>query len=116
MIADDTAAREILEEDRQAEVILKEFAKGDSVPRHEDAAANQYAIRNMMSSGCILTRASAVKGHKQKVVETTQKKKNFPRHALPLFNDPVSSPVIPKYLERAPINLPKHSLPGMAKV
>jgi hypothetical protein len=36
MVADDTAARVILEEDRQAEAILKEFTKGNYVPRLED--------------------------------------------------------------------------------
>jgi hypothetical protein len=33
MVADDTATRKILEEDRQAEAILKEFTKGNPVPR-----------------------------------------------------------------------------------
>jgi hypothetical protein len=51
MVADDTVARAIFEEDRQAEAILKEFAKGNSVPRLEYSAANQRAIRNMMSPG-----------------------------------------------------------------
>jgi hypothetical protein len=44
MIADDTAAREILEEDRQAEAILKEFTKGNSVPHREVSVAKQLGI------------------------------------------------------------------------
>jgi hypothetical protein len=66
-----------------------------------------------MSPGHRVTRASAVKGKKQKVVETTRKKNTFPRHALPMFNDPVSSPVLPKYFERASLNLPGNDFPGM---
>jgi hypothetical protein len=71
MIADDPAARAILEEDRQAEAILKEFVKGNYVPRREDSAANPHAIRNMMSPGRRITRDSAIKGQKQKLVVTT---------------------------------------------
>jgi hypothetical protein len=33
-----------------------------------------------------------------------------------MFNNLVLSPVLPKYLERASINLPEHALPGMAIV
>jgi hypothetical protein len=34
-----------------------------------------------------------------------KKKKNAPGHALPMFNDPVSSPVLPKYLAPQSTNL-----------
>jgi hypothetical protein len=63
MVVDDTVAREILEEDRQTEAMLKEFAKGNYVPHLQDSAANQRAIKNMMSSGRSVNRASAVKGN-----------------------------------------------------
>jgi hypothetical protein len=49
-------------------------------------------------------------------METTRKKKNFRRHALSMFNNHILSPVLPKFLERASINLPEHVLPGMAIV
>jgi hypothetical protein len=48
MIADNTAAMVILEEDRQAEEILKEFTKGTSVLR-ADPSADLFSIKNMMS-------------------------------------------------------------------
>jgi hypothetical protein len=70
----------------------------------------------MISPGRRVTRASTVKGNKQKVLEITLKKKNHPRHALPMINDPVLSSVLPKYFERASINLPGHALPVMAIV
>jgi hypothetical protein len=38
-------------------------------------------------------------------VTPRKKKKNHPRHALPIFNDPVSSPVLPKYFARQSTNL-----------
>jgi hypothetical protein len=81
MSAGDTAARAILEEDRQAEAILKEFAKGTSV-LCGDPVANLLVVRNMMSPGHTITRSSDIKGQKQKAVATTPKKKNFPRHAM----------------------------------
>jgi hypothetical protein len=34
-----------------------------------------------------------------------KKKNNAPGHALPMFNDPVSSPVLPKYFAPQPTNL-----------
>jgi hypothetical protein len=34
-----------------------------------------------------------------------KKKKNAPEHALPMFNDPVSSPVLPMYFAPQPPNL-----------
>jgi hypothetical protein len=42
---------------------------------------------------------------RKKVVAPRKKKKNHPRHALPIFNDPVSSPVLPKYFARQFTNL-----------
>jgi hypothetical protein len=104
MVADDTAARKKLEKDRQAEAILKVFTKGTPVPLLHDSAANQLAMKNMMSPGCRVTRASVVKRTK-KVVVPRKKKKNHPRHALPMFDDPVSLPVLPKYFARQPTNL-----------
>jgi hypothetical protein len=68
MVADDAAARKILEEDRQAEAILKEFAKGTQGPLLHDAAGNQLAMKNMMSPGRGVTRAYVTKGKKKKVV------------------------------------------------
>jgi hypothetical protein len=100
MVVDDNAARKLLEEDRQAEVILKESAMGTPVPCLWDSAANQLAMKNMMSPGRRVTRVLVVKGTQKKVVVPRQKKKNHPRHALPMFNDPVSSPVLPKYFVR----------------
>jgi hypothetical protein len=44
---------EKLEDDHQAEVILKEFAKGTPVPLLPDSAANQLAMKNMMSPGSL---------------------------------------------------------------
>jgi hypothetical protein len=96
MIADGTAARAVLEVDRQAEAKLKEFTKGTSVLRG-DPSANLLAIQNMMSPGRGITSSSAIKGQKQKVVATTPKKKNFIRHAMPMFSEPVSLPVHPEF-------------------
>jgi hypothetical protein len=42
---------------------------------------------------------------RKKVVVPRKKKKNAPGHALPMFNDPVSSPVLPKYFARKSTNL-----------
>jgi hypothetical protein len=103
MVTDDAAARKKLAEDRQAEVILKEFAKGTPVPLLPDSAANQLAMKNMMSPGRRVTRAFVARGSKKVVV--SRKKKNHPRHALPMFNDPVSSPVLPNYFSRQSTNL-----------
>jgi hypothetical protein len=45
-----------------------------------------------------------------------RKKKKHPRHALPMFNDPVSSPVLPKYFFRASTNLPGQEFPTIVIV
>jgi hypothetical protein len=66
MVADDAVARKKIEEDRQAEAILKEFAKGTPVPLLPDSAANQLAMQNMMSPGRRVTRAFVAKGKKKK--------------------------------------------------
>jgi hypothetical protein len=51
-------------QDRQAEAILKEFAKGSPVTLLPDSAANQLAMKNMMSPGRKVTRAFSVKEKK----------------------------------------------------
>jgi hypothetical protein len=94
-----------MEEDRQSEAILKEFAKGTPVPLIPDPDANQLAMKNMMYPGRRVTRVFVAKGKKKKVVVPQKKKKIHPRHALPMFNDPVSSPVLPKYFARQSTNL-----------
>jgi hypothetical protein len=95
---------EDLEEDRQAEAILKEFAKGTPVPLLPDSAANQLAMKNMMSPGCRVTRAFVAVG-KKKVMVPRKKKNNHPRHALSMFNDTVSSTVLTNYFARQSTNL-----------
>jgi hypothetical protein len=115
MIADDTTARVILEEDRQAEAILKEFSKGTCVLR-ADQSADLFAIQNMMSPGQRIKKSSAIKDGKQLVVATAPKKKILLRHAMPMFNDPVTLPVHPEYLKRTSTNLPEDLLPGMVTI
>jgi hypothetical protein len=75
MVADDTVARKILEEDRQAEAILKEFAKGTPLPLFHDSAANQLAMKNMMSPGRIVTRDLVVKGMKKRLLYLKRRKR-----------------------------------------
>jgi hypothetical protein len=65
MVADDAAARKLLEEDRQADAILKEFAKGTPVPILPDSDANQLAMQNMMSPGHRVTKSFVAKGKKK---------------------------------------------------
>jgi hypothetical protein len=65
MVADDTAARKLLEEDRQADAILKEFAKGTPVRLFPDSDANKLAMQNMMSPGYWVTRSFTAKGKKK---------------------------------------------------
>jgi hypothetical protein len=69
MVADDAAARKNLEEDRQADAILKDFAKGTPVPLLPGSDANQLAMQNMMSPGRQVTRGFVAKGEKKVVVE-----------------------------------------------
>jgi hypothetical protein len=59
----------------------------------------------MMSPGRRVTRSFVDKGKKKKVVMPRKKKKNAPGNALPIFNDPVSSPMLPKYFARQSTNL-----------
>jgi hypothetical protein len=66
MVADDAAAVKLLEEDRQADAILKEFAKGTPVPLLPDSDANQLAMQNVMSSGRRVTRSFVAKGKKKR--------------------------------------------------
>jgi hypothetical protein len=42
-----------------------------------------------------------------------KKKNNHPRHALPMFNDPVSLPVLPKYFIRESNNLVRQELKNL---
>jgi hypothetical protein len=65
MVADDAMARKLLEEDHQADAILKESAKGTPVPLFPDSDANQLAMQNMMSPGRRVTRSFVAKGHKK---------------------------------------------------
>jgi hypothetical protein len=65
MVVDDASARKKLEEDRQAEAILKELAKGTPVPLLPDSAANQLAMKNMISPGHRVTRVFVAKGTKK---------------------------------------------------
>jgi hypothetical protein len=69
MVADDTSARKILEEDHQA-------AKGTQVPRLQDPAANQLAMKNIMSPGRRVTRAFVVKGTKKRLWYLERKKES----------------------------------------
>jgi hypothetical protein len=92
-VADDAKARVIMEEDHQAKAILEEFLKGTSVAS-ADPADDLFAIHNMMLPGRRLTRSSAFKDGKQLVV-TPPKKKQLIWDVMPLFNDPVMSPVRP---------------------
>jgi hypothetical protein len=62
MAADDTAARKLLEEDRQVDAMLKYFAKGTPARPFPDSDANQLAMQNMMSPGRRVTRSFAAKG------------------------------------------------------
>jgi hypothetical protein len=62
-------------------------------------------MKNMMPPGRRVARAFAAKGKKKNAVVPRKKKKNHPRHALPMFNDPVSSPVLPKYFTKQSTNL-----------
>jgi hypothetical protein len=55
-----------LEEDHQAEAILKEFAKGTPVHLLPDSDANKLAINNMMSPGRRAARAFVTKGKKER--------------------------------------------------
>jgi hypothetical protein len=55
-----------MEEDRQAEAILKEFAKGTQRPLLPDSASNQLAMKNMMSPGRRMTRSFVAKGKKKR--------------------------------------------------
>jgi hypothetical protein len=112
MFADD-AARKILEEDHQAEAILKDFAKGTPVPLLPESDANQLAMQNMMYPGLGVTRSFVAKGKKKKVLVPRKKKKNHPGYALPMFNHPVSSPVLPKYFARQSTNLVGQALKPM---
>jgi hypothetical protein len=59
----------------------------------------------MMTPGRWVTRYFVAKGKKKKLVVPRKKKKNAPGHALPMFNDTVSSPVLPKYFARQSNNL-----------
>jgi hypothetical protein len=52
-----------------------------------------------------VTRSFSAKGKKKKVAVPLKKKKNDPGHALPMFNEPVSSPVLPKYVAPQSTNL-----------
>jgi hypothetical protein len=74
MVADDTAARNFLEEDHQAEAILKEFTKGTPIPRLQDSSANQLAMNNMMSPGRRVTSALVVKGTKKGCATSKEEK------------------------------------------
>jgi hypothetical protein len=62
-------------------------------------------MKNMMSPGRRVTRAFVANGKKKKLVMPRNKNKSHPRHALPMFNDHVSSPVLPKYFARQFTNL-----------
>jgi hypothetical protein len=75
MVADDAAARKNLEEDRQAEAILKEFANGKPVPLLHDSAANQLAMKTMMSPSRRVTRDFVAKG--KKYIFSTKKTHRF---------------------------------------
>jgi hypothetical protein len=66
MVADDAAARQLLEEDRQAVAMLKEFSKGNPARLFPDSDANQLAMQNMMSPGRRVTRYFAAKGNKKR--------------------------------------------------
>jgi hypothetical protein len=66
MVADDAAVRKLLEKDRQADAILKEFAKGTPARLLPDSDANQLTMQNMMSHDRWVTRSFAVKGKKKR--------------------------------------------------
>jgi hypothetical protein len=66
MVADDAAARKLLEEDLQADAILKEFAKGTPSRFLPESDANKVAMQNMMSPGRRVTRSFAAKGKKKR--------------------------------------------------
>jgi hypothetical protein len=66
MVADDAAARKKMEEDRQAEAILKEFTKGTPSPLLPDSDANIVAMQNMMSPGRWVTRSFVAKRKKKR--------------------------------------------------
>jgi hypothetical protein len=105
MVADDAAARKKLEEGRQADAMLKEFSKGTPVRLFPDSDANQLAMQNMMSPGRRVARSFTAKGKKKNIAVPRKKKNNAPGHALPMFNNPVSSPVLPMYFAPHPPNL-----------
>jgi hypothetical protein len=85
--------------------MLKEFAKGTPVHIFPDSDTNQLAMQNMMSPGLQVTRSFAAKGKKKKVAVPRKKKNNAPGYALPMFNDPVSSPVLPLFFAPQSPNL-----------
>jgi hypothetical protein len=60
------AARKLLEEDRQADTILKECAKGTPVPLLPDSDANQLTMQNIMSPGRRVTWSFVAKGKKKR--------------------------------------------------
>jgi hypothetical protein len=66
MVADDAAARKLLEEDRQADAIIKEFTKGTPACLFPDSDVNQLAMQNMMSPDRRVTRSFATKGKEKK--------------------------------------------------
>jgi hypothetical protein len=78
-----------LEEDRQAEAILKGFAKGTPLPLLQDSSANQLAMKNMMSPGCRVTRALVVKGTKKRLLYQS-------RTSMTVYEAPCAEyPVVP---------------------
>jgi hypothetical protein len=110
MVADDSKAIQLLEEDCQADAMLKDFAKGTSVNLFPDSDANQLSMQSTMSPGRQVTRSFTAKGKKKKVAVPRKKKNNAPGNALPMFNDPVSSPVLPKYFAPQSTNLVRVAL------
>jgi hypothetical protein len=66
-----------MEEDRQAEAILKEFAKGTTLPLLPDSAANQLAMKNMMSTGHSVTRAFVSNGTKKSSGASREEEESF---------------------------------------
>jgi hypothetical protein len=66
MVADDAAAGQLLEEDRQGDAILKEFFKGTPVPLLPDSDSNHLVMQNMMSPGPWVTRSFVAKGKKKR--------------------------------------------------
>jgi hypothetical protein len=66
MVADDVAARKLLEDDCQADAMLKEFAKGTPARIFTDSDANQLAMQNMVSPDRRVTSSFAAKGKKKR--------------------------------------------------